>query len=232
VELTTSYERVIPEDVRARYEMRETRNAAAILAATNPTQFQDIISVLATFKLLTRDLTEPGGNKSKLAQRLDEAFRERGWREGQADTRIIAEVRAMPYKAAGEMKPTVVPTEVFNPGYKVDNIKGRVVLDVEWNAKDGNLDRDIGQYRALYEAGVIDGAVIITRTQDDLRELAGNLAQQAGQSAEAGRRRLGTTTTTNLVNLVKRLTRGDPGGCPLLAVAISSECWERAGALR
>ncbi|MCB4825330.1 hypothetical protein LHA35_26810, partial [Roseicella sp. GB24] len=43
----------------------------------------------------------------------------------------------------------------------VDNFKGRVVLDVEWNAKDGNLDRDLASYRSWYEAGVISAGVII-----------------------------------------------------------------------
>lgn len=228
MDLTASYEKVIPAAVRARYEMRETRNAAAILAATNPVEFQDIINVIASFKLMTADLVEPGGNKSKLAQRLDEAFRQRGWRAGEVDTFFRADVKAMPYKTVGEKKPTVVTTETFSKGYEVDNVKGRVALDVEWNAKDGNLDRDLGQFRAFYDAGVIDGAVMITRTQDDLRELAGDLARQAGQSAEAARGRLGTTTTTNLVNLVNRLSRGDAGGCPILAVAISDLCWEGA----
>ena len=67
---------------------------------------------------------------------------------------------------------TVRESEVVNEGYKVDNVKGRVALDVEWNAKDGNLDRDVGAYRALYDAGLIDGAVVLARTRDDLRELA------------------------------------------------------------
>ena len=72
----------------------------------------------------------------------------------------------------GEHGVTVRESEVVNEGYKVDNVKGRVALDVEWNAKDGNLDRDVGAYRALYDAGLIDGAVVLTRTHDDLRELA------------------------------------------------------------
>jgi Restriction endonuclease BglII len=228
VELTTSYESVIPEAVRARYELRETRNAAAILAATNPGEFRDVIKVITSFKLLTSDLIDPGGNRGRVAQWLDEAFRQRGWREGEADTSFRADVRAMPYRAGGETQPTVVTTEVFSKGYKVDNVKGRVALDVEWNAKDGNLDRDIGVYRALYDAGVIDGAVMITRTQEDLRELAAHLALEAGHSAEAARNRLGTTTTTNLTKLEPKLTRGDAGGCPMLAVAISSRCWEDA----
>ncbi len=96
-------------------------------------------------------------------------------------------------------------------------MKGRVALDVEWNAKDGNLDRDLGAYRALYTAGIIDGAAIITRTQDDLRKLAIQMGAET---------KFGTTTTTNLTKLEPRLTRGDGGGCPVLAIAISARCFK------
>lgn len=217
MDLTDSFLTVVPTDVRERYELRETRNAAVILASTSPDEFGQIVGVLRAFRLSTADLVDPGGNESKIAARLNAAFRDQGWREGRYDTRITGSLRVMPYAAAGESQPHVLRTEVYNEGYKVDNVKSRVALDVEWNAKDGNLDRDIGAYRALYDAGIIDGAVLVTRTQDDLRSLGIRLA---------GRTRLGTTTTTNLVKLLPRMTRGDAGGCPLLAVAITARCWD------
>jgi hypothetical protein len=225
VDLTVSFEQAVPVAVRERYELRETRNAAAILASTNPREFADVVDVLVEFELATGDLVDPGGNESRLAARLNSSFRHRGWREGRYDTRIASELRVMPYAPAGETVAHVVTSEVFNEGYKVDNVKGRVAVDIEWNAKDGNLDRDIGAYRALYDAGIVDGAVMITRTQEDLRQLAERLALEAGAPAEQARKRLGTTTTTNLPKLVPRMTRGDAGGCPLLAVAISARCW-------
>ncbi len=224
MELTASYERVIPVDVRERYELRETRNAAAILAATNPGRFAEIIAALREFELLKSDLVNPGGNESKLAHRLNDAFRSRGWREGRCDTRVTSALRIMPYGQAGERSARVIESSVFSTGYKVDNVKDRVALDIEWNAKDGNLDRDIGAYRALYDTGIIDAAVIVTRTQDDLRARAYELAIEDGLPPDEAARRLGTTTTTNLVKLEPRMTRGDTGGCPLLAVAISGRC--------
>lgn len=96
----------------------------------------------------------------------------------------------MPYGPAGERDATVIESEVRNEGYKVDNVKGRVALDVEWNAKDGNLDRDVGAYRALYEAGIINGAAIITRTQADLRTSAPG---SAVIPSERARRRISTS---------------------------------------
>jgi hypothetical protein len=227
VELTESYLRVVPVSVQERYELRETRNAAVILSVTNPDEFAELIEALDGFVLRIDDLVHPGGNESKLAARLNDRFRSRGWREGRIDTRVKSELRILPYRPSGESAPTVRHSEVFNEGYKVDNVKGRVALDVEWNAKDGNLDRDIGAYRALYDAGLIDGAIVVTRTQKDLRPLACDLARQAGFSEDEANKRLQTTTTTNLEKLQPRMTRGDAGGCPVLAIAISARCLNR-----
>lgn len=211
-----SFEAVIPANVRARFEMREVRNAAAVLAATNPGAFAEVVGVLTDFRLEALDITEPGGGKSRLAIRIDDTFRRLGWREGRHDTHITSTLSLGPYRPAGEQVPRVVESEVLNIGYKVDNVKDRVALDVEWNAKDGNLDRDIGAYRALYDAGIIDGGIIITRTFANIR----NLAITLGRSGA-----FNTTTTTTLDKLEPRLTRGDGGGCPILAIGITDRCY-------
>jgi len=130
-----------------------------------------------------------------------------------------------PYTPAGERGTTEAETETHNKGYKVDNFRDRVALDVEWNAKDGNLDRDISAYRSLYEHALIDLGVIITRTQDDLRELGFRLGRASGLGEEKAKRILGTTTTTNSKKLIPRLTRGDAGGCPFLGIFICAQTY-------
>lgn len=215
MDLTESYRRVLPPRISDRYELREVRDAAAVIKSTNPAEFEEIVEVLSDFKLTKRDILTPGGGKSPLAMRLDETFRIRGWREGRYDRKVLSTLRRMPYRKAGERKAIEEHTEVLSEGYKVDNVKGKVALDVEWNAKDGNLDRDLGAYRALYEVGIITAGVIVTRHYGEIRELA----------IEFGRgRAFATTTTTNIEKLEPRLTRGDSGGCPVLAIAITSRC--------
>lgn len=221
MELTDSYERVLPEEVRSRFVVCETRQAAAILQATNPVLFDEMVSALNEFEIVSNDLLTPGGQETQLARRFNESFRSRGWREARVDTEIELRLRVMPYRPAGETAAKVITTPVSNKGYKVDNFKGRVALDLEWNAKDGNLDRDIGAYRALYDAGFIDVGVIVTRTQDELRTFATRLRLEAGMPDSEAKKMLATTTATNLAKLVPRLTRGDAGGCPVLAFAIS-----------
>lgn len=212
---TESWRGVLPAGVVERYDIREIRNAARVFQATNPERFAEVVEVLEGFSLTRDDVTQAGGGKSMPAKRLDEAFRERGWREVRHDTTVHSVLKVMPYAKAGEKKAVIRETVIASEAYKVDNVKDRVVVDVEWNAKDGNLDRDLGAYRALYEAGIIDCGVIITRTLD-LREL----------SKAFGIVKFDTTTTTNLSKLEPRMTRGDAGGCPVLAVAISPRCYD------
>ncbi len=222
MDLTSSYEQHIPQDVRARYQFAETRNASAVFAATNLLAFEQLIDVLRHFQLRTSDLITPGGQESDIAARANRLFRERGWREARVDTLIQLSLQRTPLRDFGEVSLPPVVTETRNEGYKVDNFRDRVALDVEWNAKDGNLDRDIGAYRSLYDAALIDVGVLVTRTLE-LRELGRRLGIEAGMSPDQAKRILNTTTTTNREKLLPRLTRGDAGGCPLLAVFICSE---------
>lgn len=216
MELTRSYETAVPAEIRARYDFRETRNAAAVIASTNPTAFGEMLDVLRAFGLSATDITEPGGSKSQVAIRLDRAFREKGWREAAYDTYIRSTLRIRPYPAAGERDAVERETQAVSLGYLVDNVKDRVALDVEWHAKDGNLDRDVGAYRAFYDAGIIDGGVILTRSFESIRALSIRLGRPRG---------FATTTTTTIEKLQDRMARGDGGGCPILAVAITDRCY-------
>jgi hypothetical protein len=217
MELTRSFEFVLSPSVLARYKATEVRNAAAVLKSTNPAAFAEVVEVLEEFKLSTDDLVKPGGNKGTVARRLDRTFREIGWREGRHDTAVESILRVMPYAEAGEREVVERRIRVVNPGYKVDNVKDRVALDVEWNAKDGNLDRDVAAYRALYDASIIDVAVVITRDFESIRDLARRLGRPKG---------LGGRTTTNLGKLIPRLGRGDGGGCPILAIGITDSLYD------
>ncbi|HEX5307587.1 MAG TPA: BglII/BstYI family type II restriction endonuclease [Solirubrobacteraceae bacterium] len=198
-----------------RYDFGEVREAATILSTTNPDEFDDLVRVLQRFRLTREDVLTAGGNEGLIAKRLNDEFRMRGWREGRHDQTVTSKLSLMPYKPAGEKEATATESEVENTGYKVDNVKSGIALDVEWNAKDGNLDRDLGAYSALYDLGIIRGGVLITRSHDDLRALG----------AELGRPDfVKTTTTTNLGKLIPRLSRGSAGGCPVLAIAITARC--------
>jgi hypothetical protein len=207
VQLTTSYLEAFPDHVRDRYDFIETRNAARILQATNTEQFKDLVAVLSAFALNPALDLLAGGNESNTAARLNEAFRDLGWFEAQYRVKLSSELILRKPGA-----PIVEEAESDPSSYNVDNVKGRVALDVEWHAKDGNLDRDIAAYRSFYDAGIVDCAVMVTMTRESLVEWA--------REHEPGSRKFSTATTTNLTKARPKLERGDGGGCPILIASI------------
>ncbi len=112
------------------------------MSAVCPDEWADIIGVLSSYRLDPQYWLRAGGNRGDIAEQIDNAFRERGWREARLDLSTKGLLFSKDGEKIGELP------EVYQEGYLVDNFKNRVVLDVEWNAKDGNLDRDLASYRS------------------------------------------------------------------------------------
>ena len=116
-------------------------------------------------------------------------------------------------------------------GYLVDNFKNRIVLDVEWNAKDGNLDRDLASYRSWFDAGIISAGLIITKDRPSLRALArriwGDYQLMLPEDERIARLPidLNTSTVTAFDKAQMRMRRGVMGSCPVLIVAANERTW-------
>jgi hypothetical protein len=220
VQLTTSYDSTFPSELLERYRFAEVRNAAAILSAVAPACRRDLYDVLLGFQLTAAHLLDAGGNKSNVARELDLGFRERGWRETGLVLDIVGTLTSHPW---GSDEARVATAEFAGETHKIDNLRDRVAVEVEWNAKDGNLDRDLAAFRAMYDAGFIDVAVLITRHHASTKHAANYLARHFGLVRAT--ERFTTSTTTNLERLTWRLGRGDAGGCPVLVVAISQQTY-------
>lgn len=227
MDLTYSFKDVFPQDILDRYTFLETRNAAAVFKASNPNHFDELVQVLSNFKLYDADIIIPGGNRGQIAYRLDKHFEDLGWRAVRITTesKLVGKMKAS--LSASNYDIDFLNSSVVNPGFEVDNMKGRVAIDVEWNAKDGNLDRDLAAYRSLYDMGLIDVATMITRDHAGIRRLASDDLQ-----SQDAYRRLGTITSTNMLKLEDRMTRGDSGGCPFLGVGITQATWAGRGVPR
>jgi Restriction endonuclease BglII len=152
----------VPADIVARYEVHEWRNGLAILAAAHPKEWRNIVEVLRGFKLLKSDVMKPGGSKGLISSKLDSHFTQLGWVEKKFDTKIVVD-----------------SAEHIAPTHKVDCYKNRVALEVEWNNKDPFYDRDLNNFRLLFELRAIDAGVIITRCSE-LQQIF----QQARQGAQ------------------------------------------------
>lgn len=224
---TNTYEDplVLDPAIRARWTFLETSSAAAVLRAVCPGEWRDITEVLTSFSLDPARWLKSGGNRGDIAREIDGMFSARGWRE----TRVDLSTQGVLISKNGDVVDRLPPME--QEGYLVDNFKGRVALDVEWNAKDGNLDRDLSAYRAWHEAGVISAAVLITQDRHALKELAERLWADYQETLPVDQRNLklpidlSTSTTTNLDKAALRVRRGVMGTCPLLVVAATQATW-------
>jgi Restriction endonuclease BglII len=219
---------VLAPAIRSRWRFLETSSAAAVLRSVCPDEWNEITEVLATFSLNPMRWLKKGGNRGDIARDIDNMFAERGWRE----IRVDLSTQGILVSRQGEVVETL--PSLHQEGYLVDNFKGRVALDVEWNAKDGNLDRDLSAYRAWHEAGVISAAVLITQDRLALKVLAERLWSefQNGRPEDERSARLpidlGTSTTTNFDKAALRVRRGVMGTCPLLIVAATPATWNQA----
>lgn len=218
---------VLAPAIRKRWAFLETSSAAAVLRSVCPAEWDDITQVLQTFALNPSTWLKKGGNRGDVAQEIDAMFFQKGWRELRVDLETKGILVDKKGKTIGNLPP------VMQEGYLVDNFKGRVALDVEWNAKDGNLDRDLAAYRSWHEAGVISAAVLITQDRLALKELAEELWEKHLGTLTPDQRNLrlpidlGTSTTTNLEKAELRVKRGVMGTCPLLIVAATRNTWNK-----
>jgi len=196
-----STEYLIPSDISERYHVREWRNATGILVTACKTEWQEILTVLREFRLLRSEIVVGGGNRSLISRRIDSAFYKLGWAEKGFATAI-----------------SVDSDKYDSPTHAVDCFKAGVALEVEWNNKDPFFDRDLNNFRLLFELRAIQVGVIITRATE-LQDVFKRLKK--GQSYGAA--------TTHHGKLWPKLEGGGGGGCPVLTFAIRETIYEDDG---
>ena len=210
-------------DILNRFEIFSYRNAAAILKAGFPEQLDELATALSAFSITKAMIRTPGGSKSKIARYVDTLFDET-WTE----TRISADLRVklLDAKKEGRILSEYV-REGFLDGHRIDFVKGKVALDLEWNSKDQTYDRDLYAFSAFYEAGAIDVGIILTRGSSlnnaFFRDLGKVLNKDGSEGREDVYRKYGASTTW-MGKLLYRLDAGRNGGCPVLAIGITPRC--------
>lgn len=184
---------LLPASVRENYEVHEWKHACAILKEDFPNEWNDILSVLQEFRLYKSWITNPGGRKSKVSGFIDEFLYNRNWTEKEFSTKVVVD-----------------ETTMDAPTHKVDCFKNRIALEIEWNNKDPFYDRDLNNFRLLFNLRAISVGVIITR-RDELQDIF----KQLGRGASYG------ASTTHMSKLLPRIEGGSGAGCPLLVLGIS-----------
>jgi hypothetical protein len=184
-----------PTEFQDKYYIREWGHALAILKCEFEEQFNDINAVLSTFELRKSSIIFGGGGKSKVSGYLDSKLYNLGWEEKSFDTSITID---------GVIHAT--------PTHKVDCVKGRIALDIEWNNKTEFYDRDLNNFRLLHSLRAISVGIIITRAT----ELQTLVFKPLGIKDKYG------SSTTHLNKLIPKIEGGGAGGCPLLVIAVKS----------
>ncbi|HDY5933453.1 TPA: restriction endonuclease [Pseudomonas aeruginosa] len=182
-----------PQFIKQNYQCLETNHATAILQNDFPNEWQDLIAVLSNFRLYKSAIMTPGGRKSSIADSLDGELYKRGWEEKQFKTSIIVDEETR-----------------HTPTHKVDCYKNRIAIEIEWNNKDPFYDRDLNNFRLLFERDAISVGVIITRSTE-LQEIFNDL----GKGPSYG------SSTTHWQKLIPRIHGGGSGGCPVIAFGIT-----------
>jgi Restriction endonuclease BglII len=122
--------------------------------------------------------------------------------------------------------------EKYLDGHKIDYVKGHVAFDLEWNSKDQTFDRDLYAFSAFAQCGVIDAAVLLTRSAElnsVFRALGPALKRNGDPDVRPDgaprmtREKYGASTTW-MGKLLYRLNAGRNGGCPVLAIGIRPAC--------
>ena len=187
-----------PKEMVENYEIHEWRHASAILRTDFRAEWDDILSVLRTFRLRKSHIAIGGGGKSKVSGSIDKAFSDRGWSERKFVTKIQVDENV-----------------IESPTHKVDCFKNGIGVEIEWNNKTEFYDRDLNNYRLLFELRALNVGVIITRC-DGLQSIFDGL----GRGSSYG------NSTTILSKLLSKIEGGGGGGCPILAFGIRAKLYD------
>jgi hypothetical protein len=112
-----------------------------------------------------------------MSKSIDRFLYARGWQEKQFATKIVVD-----------------GAEKDSPTHSVDCFKNRVALEIEWNNKDPFYDRDLNNFRLLFDLRAISVGIIVTRC-DELQ----TIFKKLGRGSSFG------ASTTHMSKLLPRI---------------------------
>lgn len=196
----------LPAFIRQKYDVREWRHASSILQTDFRDLFGEICDVLSRFQLRKSEVVVGGGSKTKIAGWIDAELKAKDWKERKFDTAFVVDQK-----------------KIESPTHKVDCFKdnqhGGVAFEIEWNNKDPFFDRDLNNFRLLFELRTVSVGIILTRSED-LKGLFAELTAKGLKPATSF-----GESTTHWGKLLPKLEGGAGGGCPILALGITRQLY-------
>lgn len=176
------------------------------------------------------EIGTPGGNESPIPKKFSALIRPYGWYEARIQGDLIVRLKEYEEVSLHGGKTTKVQRPLspartisnFIDGHKIDYVKDRVALDLEWNSKDQTFDRDLYTFRAFHECGLISVGIMVTSSQSltPVFNEVPRLDKQGIATGESVRDKYGASTTW-MGKLLYRLNAGRHGGCPVLVFGIT-----------
>lgn len=229
----------ISKDIFKFYDVYSYRHAAGILRNSYPEELAEIEQALLDFSLTQYDIGIPGGNESDIPKKFSRTLRPLGWVEARVQGDLIVRVDEFGEELLenGKTRKHKLPKrddivlENFIDGHKIDYVKGKVALDVEWNSKDQTYDRDLYAFRAFHDTGVISVAILITRSEKlnpafsiiSQLDKQGNVVMDDKSGKPKSVKAKYGASTTWMGKLIYRLNANRNGACPVLVFGIRPE---------
>jgi hypothetical protein len=181
----------------AGFQVEFLSHAYAILTHDFAEAQEQLCAALSTLTIPIEEIIAGGGGEAKGTQRLRRALAELGWEKTEFVVKKIIN---------GKEREAI--------SHLIDHCRtfdsGTVALEIEWNNKDPFYDRDLNNFRLLFDLRTIHVGVIVTRS-DELQDIFDGLGR--GDSYGA--------STTHMSKLLPRLEGGSGGGCPILVLGIT-----------
>ncbi len=178
---------LVPADLLKRYHVKEWRNATGILATACPKEWSELQEVLRQFTLLKSEVRIGGGNRSLISRRIDKPLYERLGQERSSDVHH----RRREQNRRAQLTQSIAS-------------KAGVAVEMEWNNKDPFFDRDLKNFRLLFDLRAIQVGVIITRAWE-LQEISKSIEKAAPD---------GKGDNESSKNFGRRSKADGSGGCP------------------
>lgn len=196
-------------DLPSGYLYGVTRYADVILAHSFPTLFSELLGSLDKFMIdFADDIVVGGGGRANHTARFDQSLYDQGWNKHNVEIEKLIDQKPIFKTRSHEIDVFKLGEDDWYPG---------VAVEMEWNNKDPFYHRDLNNFAALHNEGVIAVGVIITRGPGLQTKLEAGATAGYYSNSKYGRSTTHWDKLTPIVNL------GGGGQCPLFLIGIEEQ---------
>lgn len=165
--------KVFKDGELSNWEVADINDADLLFAHHFEEECNFLKSALSSWQLkLEEHIIKRGGGLADQTKSLTDIFEKQGWKKNN----IAIQKRISFQHTYGDIVSQNSNTHEID--HLIENNKGKkIALEIEWNNKDEFFDRDFQAMRRLYEEGIIEGGIIITRGPSLEDQLESAIAQ-------------------------------------------------------